>query len=240
LARRNLPPLRALTAFEAAARLGSFRKAADELGITRSAISHQIKLLEDILGVDLFSRDGKRAELTGPGQVYYPAVREAFDQIESQTQVIRPRASENELTVQVYVTVAMKWLLPRLHDFERRYPNMRVRLSTSYFHWDYDPENADVGIILARNRDPGPSLCQPLPLGAEAGLLAGLSGPARTSGKHRRTLCATGCCMSIPARRTGGFGSRRPVSRYQAVQRTCLRQLPAGPGGRCGRARALP
>jgi LysR family glycine cleavage system transcriptional activator len=89
LARRNLPPLRALTAFEAAARLGSFRKAADELGITRSAISHQIKLLEDILGVDLFSRDGKRAELTGPGQVYYPAVREAFDQIESQTQVIR-------------------------------------------------------------------------------------------------------------------------------------------------------
>lgn len=154
MARRNLPPLRALTAFEAAARLGSFRKAADELGITRSAISHQIKLLEDILGVDLFSRDGKRAELTGPGQVYYPAVREAFDQIESQTQVIRPRASENELTVQVYVTVAMKWLLPRLHDFERRYPNMRVRLSTSYFHWDYDPENADVGIILARNRDP--------------------------------------------------------------------------------------
>ncbi len=148
-----MPPLRALTAFEAAARLGSFRKAADELGITRSAISHQIKALEDILGVDLFSRDGKRAELTGPGQVYYPAVREAFDQIESQTQVIRPRASENELTVQVYVTVAMKWLLPRLHDFERRYPNMKVRLSTSYFHWDYDPDNADVGIILARNRD---------------------------------------------------------------------------------------
>jgi LysR family transcriptional regulator, glycine cleavage system transcriptional activator len=155
LARRNLPPLRALTAFEAAARLGSFRKAADELGITRSAISHQIKALEDILGVDLFSRDGKRAELTGPGLVYYPAVREAFDQIESQTQVIRPRASENELTVQVYVTVAMKWLLPRLHDFERRYPNMKVRLSTSYFHWDYDPDNADVGVILARNREDG-------------------------------------------------------------------------------------
>ncbi len=148
-----MPPLRALTAFEAAARLGSFRKAADELGITRSAISHQIKALEDILDVDLFSRDGKRAELTGSGQIYYPAVREAFDQIESQTQVIRPRASENELTVQVYVTVAMKWLLPRLHDFERRYPNMKVRLSTSYFHWDYDPDNADVGIILARNRD---------------------------------------------------------------------------------------
>lgn len=155
MTKRNLPPLRALTAFEAAARLGSFRRAADELGLTRSAISHQIKALEDVLGVDLFSRDGKRAELSGPGLVYFPAVREAFDQIESQTQVIRPRASSNELTVQVYVTVAMKWLLPRLHDFERQHPNMRVRLSTSYFHWDYDADNADVGIILARNRNDG-------------------------------------------------------------------------------------
>ncbi len=153
MTKRNLPPLRALTAFEAAARLGSFRHAADELGLTRSAISHQIKALEDVLGVDLFSRDGKRAELSGPGLIYFPAVREAFDQIESQTQVIRPRVSSNELTVQVYVTVAMKWLLPRLHDFEKRHPNMRVRLSTSYFHWDFDADNADVGIILARKRN---------------------------------------------------------------------------------------
>ena len=67
MTKRNLPPLRALTAFEAAARLGSFRRAADELGLTRSAISHQIKALEGVLGVDLFSRDGKRAELSGPG-----------------------------------------------------------------------------------------------------------------------------------------------------------------------------
>ena len=153
MTKRNLPPLRALTAFEAAARLGSFRRAADELGLTRSAISHQIKALEEVLGVDLFSRDGKRAELSGPGLIFFPAVREAFDQIESQTQVIRPRASGNELTVQVYVTVAMKWLLPRLHSFERQYPNMRVRLSTSYFHWDFDADNADVGVILARNRN---------------------------------------------------------------------------------------
>lgn len=152
MAKRNLPPLRALTAFEASARLGSFSRAADELGLTRSAISHQIKALEDMLGVALFSRDGKRAELSGPGMIYFPAVREAFDQIESQTQVIRPRESENELTVQIYVTMAMKWLLPRLHDFERKHPHMKVRLSTSYFHWDYDADNADVGIILARQR----------------------------------------------------------------------------------------
>jgi LysR family transcriptional regulator, glycine cleavage system transcriptional activator len=146
--------LRALTAFEAAARLGSFRLAAGELGITRSAVSHQVKSLEQRLGVQLFRRDARRAELTQAGQGYYPAIREAFDQIEAQTRALRPSTSDNELTVQVYVTVALKWLIPRLHDFERRYPDMKVRLSTSYFDWDFDEKNVDAGFILARNRLP--------------------------------------------------------------------------------------
>jgi LysR family transcriptional regulator, glycine cleavage system transcriptional activator len=154
LARRDLPPLRALTAFEAAARLGSFRLAAGELGITRSAVSHQVKALEQRLGVQLFRRDARRAELTQAGHTYFPAIREAFDQIEVQTRALRPSTSDNELTVQVYVTVALKWLIPRLHDFERRYPDMKVRLSTSYFDWDFDEKNVDAGFILARNRSP--------------------------------------------------------------------------------------
>ena len=154
MARRDLPPLRALTAFEAAARLGSFRLAAGELGITRSAVSHQVKALEQRLGVQFFRRDARRAELTQVGQTYYPPIREAFDQIEIQTRALRPPAADNELTVQVYVTVALKWLIPRLHDFERRYPDMKVRLSTSYFDWDFDEKNVDVGFILARNRSP--------------------------------------------------------------------------------------
>lgn len=152
MARRDLPPLRALTAFEAAARLGSFRLAAGEMGITRSAISHQVKSLELRLGVQLFRRDARRAELTQLGQTYYPAVREAFDQIEAQTRALRPPAADNELTLQVYVTVALKWLIPRLHDFERRFPDMKVRLSTSYFDWDFDEKNVDVGLVLARNK----------------------------------------------------------------------------------------
>ena len=143
-----------MTAFEAAARLGSFRMAANELGITRSAVSHQVKSLEQHLGLQLFRRDARRAELTQSGQTYFPAVREAFDQIEAQTRALRPPASDNELTVQVYVTVALKWLIPRLHDFERRYPDMKVRLSTSYFDWDFDEKNVDTGLILARNRQP--------------------------------------------------------------------------------------
>ena len=154
MAKRDLPPLRALTAFEAAARLGSFRLAAGELGITRSAISHQVKALEQRLGIQLFRRDARRAELTQVGQGYFPAIREAFDQIETQTRALRPPAADNELTVQVYVTVALKWLIPRLHDFERRFPDMKIRLSTSYFDWDFDEKNVDVGLILARNKSP--------------------------------------------------------------------------------------
>lgn len=152
--RRDLPPLRALTAFEAAARLGSFRLAASELGITRSAVSHQVKSLEQRLGVQLFRRDARRAELTQTGHTYYPSIREAFDQIEAQTRALRPPAADNELTVQVYVTVALKWLIPRLHDFEKRFPDMKVRLSTSYFDWDFDEKNVDCAFILARNRSP--------------------------------------------------------------------------------------
>ncbi len=149
--RRDLPPLRALTAFEAAARLGSFRRAADELGITRSAVSHQVKALEETLGITLFRRDTRSAELTTIGQIYYPAIREAFDQIETQTQFVRPSKDDSELTLQVYVTVALKWLIPRLYDFERRFPDMKVRLSTSYFDWDFNEQAADAAFLLVRN-----------------------------------------------------------------------------------------
>ncbi|MGE3832870.1 MAG: LysR family transcriptional regulator, partial [Parvibaculaceae bacterium] len=107
MARRDLPPLRALTAFEAAARLGSFRLAAGELGITRSAVSHQVKALEQQLGIQLFTRDARRAELTALGHAYFPAVRDAFDQIAAQTRSMRPDVTDNELTIQVYVTVAL-------------------------------------------------------------------------------------------------------------------------------------
>jgi LysR family transcriptional regulator, glycine cleavage system transcriptional activator len=152
LAKRDLPPLRALTAFEAAARLGSFRAASAELGITRSAVSHQVKLLEDRLGLTLFRRDARRAELTTLGQSYFPTIKDAFDQIEAHTKAIKPSTVDNELTIQVYVTVALKWLIPRLHDFERRFPDVKVRLSTSYVDWDFDERNVDVGVVLARNK----------------------------------------------------------------------------------------
>jgi LysR family glycine cleavage system transcriptional activator len=147
--------LRALTAFEAAARLGSFRLAGGELGITRSAVSHQVKSLERELGLQLFRRDARRAELTASGHAYFPALRDAFDRIAEETRALKPPAEDNELTLQAYVTVALKWLIPRLHDFERRHPDMKVKLSTAYFDWDFDEANADAGLILVRNAAPG-------------------------------------------------------------------------------------
>lgn len=155
MAKRDLPPLRALYAFEAAARLGSFRLAAEELNITRSAVSHQIRGLEEALGASLFRRDRQRPELTAAGQAYYPVIRDAFEQIEVQTRAIRPVAGDTELVLQVYVTVALKWLIPRLHDFERRCPDIKVRLSTTTIGWDFERGEVDAGFILVRRKAPG-------------------------------------------------------------------------------------
>lgn len=155
MAKRTLPPLRGLRAFEAVARLGNFRQAAGELNVTRSAVSHQIRGLEAALGVALFERDTRPARLTLAGAGYYPVVRDAFERIELATRALFETRDEDELVIQVYVTVALKWLIPRLHDFEQRHPEMRVRLSTSYVEWDFDREHADVGFILARRKVAG-------------------------------------------------------------------------------------
>ncbi len=155
MSRRRFPPLKGLKAFETVARLGSFNAAAGELNVTRSAVSHQIRALEDAIGFSLFERDTRPARLTDAGQAYFPVVRDAFDTIEQSTRALALDRSDDELVIQVYVTVALKWLIPRLHDFERRHPAIRVRLSTSYVEWNFDREHADVGFILSRRKDAG-------------------------------------------------------------------------------------
>jgi LysR family glycine cleavage system transcriptional activator len=147
--------LKGLRAFEAVSRLGGFQQAANELNVTRSAISHQIRSLEGTVGFALFVRDTRPARLTDAGQAYFPVVRDAFDRIEQSTRALADDRGDDELVIQVYVTVALKWLIPRLHDFEQRHPEMRVRLSTSYVDWDFDREHADVGFILARRKVSG-------------------------------------------------------------------------------------
>lgn len=153
--KRRLPSLSALRAFEAAARHLSFRAAAEELSVTHSAISHQVKALEAQLGVMLFRRGPQSVNLTEAGQIYLPVLRDAFDRIAEGTDLIRALETPRELTVQVYVTVAINWLIPRLHSFQQRYPEIQVRISTARHSWSFDPEGADVGIVLSEPREPG-------------------------------------------------------------------------------------
>ncbi|MFO1050271.1 MAG: LysR substrate-binding domain-containing protein [Geminicoccaceae bacterium] len=145
--RPRLPPFAALRAFEAAARHLSFREAGEELCVTHSAISHHVKELERDLGGPLFWRKGRRVELTEAGAKLFPVLRDAFARIGETTALLRRRGGAAELTLQVYVTVASRWLLPRLHRFETAHPELRLRLSTSHRSWGFEADHADAGMI---------------------------------------------------------------------------------------------
>ena len=124
-----LPPLNSLRAFEAAARHMSFRKAAEELHVTPAAISHQLKALEDYLGVKLFRRANRRVELTPAARVAAPYLHEGFKAIVEGVERLRQAERHNLLTVSAAPSFAAKWLMPRLHRFVSRYPQIDVRLS---------------------------------------------------------------------------------------------------------------
>ncbi|RED53463.1 transcriptional regulator GcvA [Aestuariispira insulae] len=149
---RKIPSLSALRAFEAAARHLSFRKAAEELNVTHSAVSHQVKGLEEQLGVVLFNRSARSVMLTEEGAFYYPILRDAFDRISDGTRFLTATGSPDVLALQVYITVAMNWLVPRLHDFQQAEPGMQVRLSTSYLDWEFDRNDADLAILYVRKK----------------------------------------------------------------------------------------
>ena len=117
--------------FEAVARLGSFRKAAEELHVTPAAVSQQIKVLEDQLGQRLFHRLTKGLALTRAGQVGLPLVRDGLASLESAAQLMATQRSANTLTVWTAPSFATKWLMPRLHGFVDQHPGIDIRLSAS-------------------------------------------------------------------------------------------------------------
>lgn len=148
---RSLPPLSALRAFEAAARHGSFRRAAEELNVTQSAVSHQIANLETFLRVRLFTRQSKQIKLTESGAEYFPFLREAFERIGQGTALVTRAGATRELTLQVYVTVAVRWLIPRLYEFQKKNPDLLVRLYTSHLDWEFGDESSDLGFIYTND-----------------------------------------------------------------------------------------
>lgn len=143
---RRLPPLNALRAFEAAARHLSFTKAANELNVTQAAISHQVKALEESLGIVLFKRLNRALLLTEAGQAYLPALREAFDLIDAATRGLQDRGMEGALKITALPSFAGKWLLPRLHRFRERYPEIDVLVSAKDSLIDFTTADVDMGI----------------------------------------------------------------------------------------------
>lgn len=127
---RSLPPLKALRVFEAAARHGSFTAAADELSITNSAVSQQMRILEDYLGQPLFAREARGVTLLPLAHVYYSEVQASLDRISSATQAFKSPQHTRVLRVCSTPSLAMKWLIPRLGGFQALYPDVDVQLST--------------------------------------------------------------------------------------------------------------
>jgi DNA-binding transcriptional LysR family regulator len=123
--------LGSLRFFEAAARLGSFVQAADELHVTHGAVSRQIRLLETSLGTALFERRNRGVFLTAPGAQLRDAVQQAFERLDAALDAVRQPARQAPLVVSCEPTIAMKWLIPRLGDFYQRHPEVPLHLFAS-------------------------------------------------------------------------------------------------------------
>lgn len=146
----RLPPLKAIHYFAVAARHLSFSKAADELHVTHSAISHQIKLLEEFLGIALFRRANRQVMLTDSGQAYLKPVKEAFDKLADASRQLARRETSGPLTVSTLPSFAAKWLVPRLRNFQRDHPDIDVRVQANNRLTDFAREEIDLALRYGR------------------------------------------------------------------------------------------
>jgi LysR family transcriptional regulator, glycine cleavage system transcriptional activator len=151
----RLPSLNGLRAFEAAARHLSFTNAAAELNVTQTAISHQIRRLEEELGVRLFIRQNRALALTAEAAEYLPGVRAAFNDLRFATDRLLRKDNENVLTVSTLASLAAKWLLPRLPAFQEAHPGIDVRITTSTALVDFKTGDVDAAIRYGRGHWPG-------------------------------------------------------------------------------------
>jgi LysR family glycine cleavage system transcriptional activator len=143
----QLPPLNALRVFEVAARHLSFTLAAEELHITQSAVSHQIKGLERWMGFALFERKGQRLVLTHAGRRYSITLSAAFASMVHATQDLITTGSHQILNLRGYGMFFSQWLIPRLTDFHEQHPDIKVRLTTHVEAVDFQRDHVDLGIV---------------------------------------------------------------------------------------------
>jgi len=142
----RLPPLTSLRAFDAAARHLSFRKAAEELHVTPAALSYQIRLIEDDLGVLLFRRLNRAVKLTEEGHLLAPGVREGFERLAQAVARLRRRAAGKVLTISAGPAFTAKWLTPRLYRFMARFPGIDARVSASLRLADLAQDDIDIAV----------------------------------------------------------------------------------------------
>jgi LysR family transcriptional regulator, glycine cleavage system transcriptional activator len=152
---KDIPPLNALRAFEAAGRHLSITKAADELCVTVAAVSHQVKTLEDYLEVRLFRRAGNSLFLTDAGQAFLPGLRAGFAELERAMDALREHDSRGPLTLSVAPIFATKWLIPRLDGFRAAHPDIDVRISATLELADFERDGIDAAVRAGRGRYPG-------------------------------------------------------------------------------------
>ena len=152
---RLLPSLNGLKAFEAAARSESFTRAAEELNVTQGAVSHQVKALEDALGLKLFHRERQRLSLTEGGRAYLAVIRDALDRIAVGTERLLQRQESGALTVSTSPDFAAKWLVNRLGRFAEKHPGLDLRVSATTHHVDFAREDVDVAIRHGDGNWPG-------------------------------------------------------------------------------------
>jgi LysR family transcriptional regulator, glycine cleavage system transcriptional activator len=151
----RLPSLNGLRAFEAAARHLSFTEAASELNVTQTAISHQMRRLEEELGIRLFVRQNRALALTPQAKAYLPGVRAAFSDLRLATDRLLRRDDDHVLTVSTLASLAAKWLLPRLSAFQEAHPGIDVRITTSTTLVDFKSGDVDAAIRYGRGHWPG-------------------------------------------------------------------------------------
>ncbi|HMR29561.1 MAG TPA: transcriptional regulator GcvA [Geminicoccaceae bacterium] len=151
----RLPSLGGLRAFEAAGRHLSFTRAADELHVTQAAISHQIRELEEELGLKLFVRLNQALRLSEAGELLLPHVRDGFGQLRRGVDRLREIGNAGVLKLTAPPSFAGAWLVPRLHRFQARHPEIEVHLLAGIRMLDYAREGVDVGIRYGRGNWPG-------------------------------------------------------------------------------------
>jgi len=150
----KLPPLSTLRAFEAAARLESFSRAAEEISVTHGAVSHQMRSLERELGAPLFMRSGRRVVLTTVGRHFPERVRAALQELGEAAQFVRRSKGERAISVSMTPGFAARWLMPRLGRFMERHPAIAVNMHASNALVDFERDQVDLAVRFGRGAWP--------------------------------------------------------------------------------------